>query len=37
VKAVQTRYTDRDEIGSGNERIDGNTRSELRLQIRFKW
>ena len=37
VKVVQTRYTDRDEIGTGNEQITGNTRSELRLQIRFKW
>ncbi|HPR29316.1 MAG TPA: hypothetical protein PLI03_08215, partial [Chitinophagales bacterium] len=37
IKYGQTVYTDRDTIGSGNEAIEGNRRSELRLQVRFKW
>lgn len=37
IKLVQTNFTDREEIGTGNERIDGSKRTELRLQLRFKW
>lgn len=37
IKYGHTVYTDRDTIGSGNEAIEGNRRSELRLQVRFKW
>ncbi|HHP7241136.1 MAG TPA: hypothetical protein ACFCUD_05670 [Cyclobacteriaceae bacterium] len=32
---ARTRFSDRDVIGDGNERIDGDTRSEVRLQIRY--
>jgi hypothetical protein len=37
IKLVRTTYTDRDEIGSGNELITGNNRTEIRLQLRIKW
>ena len=30
-------FRDRDTIGSGGEEILGNTRSELRGQVRFKF
>lgn len=33
----QTRYTNIDEIGSGNEQIIGNTRSEYKAQIRYRF
>jgi hypothetical protein len=37
IKLVRTTYSDREEIGSGNELITGNNRTELRLQLRIKW
>jgi hypothetical protein len=33
---AHVRYTDRDEIGSGSEAIDGNTRNDLKLQARIR-
>lgn len=36
-KIGQTRYTDRDEIGSGLETIYGNTKADLNLQLRWKF
>ena len=36
-KFGQTRYTDRDEIGSGLETIYGNTKSDINLQLRWKF
>ncbi len=36
-RIAQSRFSDLDEIGTGLERIDGNTRSELKLQMRIKF
>jgi len=36
-KFGQTRYTDRDEIGSALETIYGNTKSDINLQLRWKF
>jgi Helix-hairpin-helix motif len=33
---AQTRYTDRDTIGSGGETIVGNTKNDVRLQVRIR-
>ncbi len=37
MKVAQTRYTDRQETGSGMDKIPGNVRTELRIQIRVKF
>ena len=37
LRFAQTYYTDRVTIGSGREEIDGNTRSEVKAQLRFKF
>jgi hypothetical protein len=37
VRFAQTYYTDRATIGTGREEIDGNTRSEVKAQLRFKF
>lgn len=37
VKYGHTHYTDRDRIGSGTEEIQGNNKSDLILQWRWKW
>jgi Helix-hairpin-helix motif len=34
---AQTRYTDRDTIGSGGETIVGNTQNDVRFQLRIKF
>jgi hypothetical protein len=36
IRWAQTRYTDREEIGSGADTIDGNVRTDLRVQMRLK-
>jgi len=36
LKYARTAFANRDNIGSGLNLIDGNTRSEIRLQVRFK-
>ena len=36
-KFGQTIYQDRDEIGSGNDRIRGNKKSDLQIQVRLKF
>lgn len=36
-KFGQTVYQDRDEIGSGNDLIDGNRKSDLQMQLRLKF
>jgi hypothetical protein len=37
VRIAQTYYTDRNTIGSGLEQIDGSTKTDLHLQLRFKF
>lgn len=37
LRFAQTYYTDRTTIGTGREEIDGNTRSEIKAQLRFKF
>lgn len=37
LRYAQTYYTDRDEIGSSKEQINGNTKSELKAQLRLKF
>lgn len=37
VRFAQTYYTDRTSIGTGKEEIDGNTRSEIKAQLRVKF
>lgn len=37
VRWAQFFYTDRQEVGSGLEMIDGNTRTEVKIQARFKF
>ncbi len=37
LKYSQTNYTDRETIGSGLDLIDGNTKSELRVQLQIKF
>ncbi len=34
-RVAQTRYKNRDEIGSGLETIEGNTRTDLKFQVRY--
>jgi hypothetical protein len=34
---AHTRYTDRDEIGSGSDQIAGNTRNDLKFQARIRF
>jgi hypothetical protein len=34
---AQTYFTDRQTVGTGLEEIDGNTRSEVKFQVRFKF
>lgn len=34
---ARTEYTDRQQIGSGNDAIAGNTRNDLKLQARFRF
>lgn len=33
----QTRYADRDVIGSGNDQITGSVKSDLQLLLRLSW
>jgi hypothetical protein len=33
---AQTSYTDRDQIGSGNELINGNKKTDIKIQTRFR-
>jgi hypothetical protein len=33
LRIAQTRYTDRDIIGSGNDQIEGNTRTDMKAQV----
>jgi len=37
IRLAQTRLTDVHQIGSGLESIEGNTKTELKLQIRWKF
>ncbi len=37
LRFAQTYYSDRDVISSGNEEILGNKRSDIKVQVRFKW
>jgi hypothetical protein len=37
IKWSQTIFTDRDVVSSGLEEIDNNTKSEIKLQVRFKF
>lgn len=37
VKFGQTIYTDREEIGSGNDLISGNRKTDLQMQLRVKF
>ena len=37
LRYAQTTYFDRDEIGSGGEKIVGNTKGELKLQARIRF
>jgi len=37
LKFARTGYTDRETIGTGLNRINGNTKTELRLQVRLKF
>ncbi len=36
LRYARTRYADRQEIGSGPDKIDGNIKSDLKLQVRLK-
>jgi len=36
-KVAHTWYSDRNEISSGNSRIEGNQRTDLRVQVRFRF
>ncbi len=36
-KAGRTSYSDRDELSSGLETIDGNARTDMRMQLQFKF
>lgn len=36
-RLAQTRYTNRNEIGSGLDLIEGNTRTEIKAQVRFRF
>lgn len=36
IRWARIQYNDRDEIGSGSETIDGNTRNEIKFQLRFR-
>jgi hypothetical protein len=35
LRFARTRYKDQDEIGSGPDKIEGNTRNDIKLQVRF--
>ncbi len=37
LRFAQTYYSDQDTFGSGNELIDGNTRSEIKAQVKYKF
>jgi hypothetical protein len=37
LRYAQTYYTDRDEIGSGKDKIEGNVKSEIKAQFRLKF
>ena len=37
VKISQSKYMDRDEIGTGLEMIAGNKKSDMNMQIRYKF
>ncbi len=37
LRVAQSYYTDRDEIGSGRELISGNTKTEVKAQVQFKF
>lgn len=37
LRLAQTYFTDRQVVGSGLEEIDGNTRTELKFQVRYKF
>ncbi len=37
IKYSRTRYTDREFLGTGNEQINGNKRSEVRFQLRYSF
>jgi hypothetical protein len=34
---AQTRYTDRDEIGSGNDLITGDTKTDIKAQVMWEF
>jgi hypothetical protein len=36
IRAVRTHYEDRDQVGSGLERIEGNTRTDVKFQLILK-
>ena len=37
IKFAQTRYLDATSVGSGNDEIEGNKRSEVRAQLIYRW
>lgn len=37
LRYAQTFYSDKDRIGSGKEEIDGNTKSDVKMQLKFKF
>src|SRR5690606_17089870 len=37
IRFAHTRYTDRDNIGSGYDRISGNQRNDIKFQVRYKF
>lgn len=37
LRFAHTRYTDRENIGSGNDRIEGNQRNDIKFQVRYKF
>jgi len=37
VRFAHIRYTDRNEIGSGSDTIEGDTKNDIRVQARIKF
>ncbi len=37
LKVAQTAYSDRDEISSGHSRIEGNSKTEVKIQFRYRF
>lgn len=37
LRIAQTYFSDRDQVGTGTERIDGNTRTEFKAQVRLRF